>query len=180
MQASFVQTLATLVAVFILSPGAIAQYVRPPGKTLRELAEAHSFHVGANFPNLYEKWREAGKSGFYRFDPEAAIAKDHFTIMTAGWEVYPGHTWNAATTARLCRTGAGTKLTAQQGFGVGDQLLDPGIIVPRTGRQFRAADRVEPVVHQSRLAPAEALDLVGPGDPHHFTQAPAELLAVDG
>lgn len=93
MQASSVQTLATLVAVFMLSPGASAQYVRPPGKTLRELAEDRSFHVGANFPNLYEKWREAGKSGCYRFDPEAAIAKDHFTIMTAGWEVYPGHTW---------------------------------------------------------------------------------------
>jgi endo-1,4-beta-xylanase len=70
-----------------------AQYVRPEGPTLRELAEAREFHIGANFPNLYRYWREAGKFGPRRFDPEAAIAKDHFTIMTAGWESFPGHTW---------------------------------------------------------------------------------------
>ena len=70
-----------------------ADYARPAGKTLRELAQARGFHVGANFPNLYEKWKEPGKFGPYCFDPEAAIAKDQFTIMTAGWEVFPGHTW---------------------------------------------------------------------------------------
>lgn len=70
-----------------------AQYARPAGKTLRELAVARNFHIGANFPNLYEKWREEGKRGTHFFDPEAAIAKDHFTIMTAGWENFPGNTW---------------------------------------------------------------------------------------
>ncbi len=72
---------------------AVAQYIRPDGPTLRELAEARGFHLGANFPNLYEKWREEGEFGPRRFDPEAEIAKDHFTIMTAGWESFPGHTW---------------------------------------------------------------------------------------
>ncbi|MCX5772665.1 MAG: aminotransferase class I/II-fold pyridoxal phosphate-dependent enzyme [Candidatus Hydrogenedentes bacterium] len=47
----------------------------------------------ANFPNLYENWKKVGKSGPHCFDPGAAIAKDQFTIMTAGWEVFPGHTW---------------------------------------------------------------------------------------
>ncbi len=70
-----------------------AEYVRPPGETLKGLAAARGFHVGANFPNLYERWREPGKSGPRYFDPEAAIAKDQFTIMTAGWENFPGNTW---------------------------------------------------------------------------------------
>lgn len=73
--------------------GALADYVRPPGKTLRELAQARGFHIGANFPNLYENWHKEGKTGPHCFVPEAAIAKDQFTIMTAGWEMFPGHTW---------------------------------------------------------------------------------------
>lgn len=68
-------------------------YVRPSGKALRELAQARGFHIGANFPNLYEKWMEPGKFGPRFFNPEAAIAADQFTIMTAGWEVFPGNTW---------------------------------------------------------------------------------------
>ena len=72
---------------------AVAQCTRPDGPTLRQLAEARGFHIGANFPNLFQFWREEGKFGPRRFDPEAAIAKDHFTIMTAGWESFPGHTW---------------------------------------------------------------------------------------
>ena len=76
------------------SGGAPAQgYVRPDGPTLRELAQPLGFHVGANFPNLYAAWVEPGRSGARRFDPEAAIARDQFTIMTAGWEVFPGNTW---------------------------------------------------------------------------------------
>lgn len=42
---------------------AVADYVRAPGKSLRELAQARGFHVGANFPNLYAKWKEGGTSG---------------------------------------------------------------------------------------------------------------------
>ena len=72
-----------LIASSALNLHAEAQYVRPAGQTLRELAQARGFHIGANFPNLYQSWREDGKSGPRRFDPEAAIAKDHFTIMTA-------------------------------------------------------------------------------------------------
>ncbi len=82
-----------LIALLFTNALALADYVRPPGKTLRELATARGFHIGANFPNLYENWQEAGKSGPRFFTPEAAIAKDQFTIMTAGWEIFPGHTW---------------------------------------------------------------------------------------
>jgi len=82
-----------LLLVASLTGPCVADYVRAPGKTLRELAAARGFHIGANFPNLYEKWREAGRQGPRFFDPEAAIAKDQFTIMTAGWEIFPGHTW---------------------------------------------------------------------------------------
>jgi endo-1,4-beta-xylanase len=84
---------AVMLGLFATQLRAQVNYARPPGKTLRELAQAHGFHVGANFPYLYEKWSEKGKSGPGRFNPEAAIAKDQFTIMTAGWEVFPGHTW---------------------------------------------------------------------------------------
>lgn len=87
------KTVCLLLLLFAVGQAARAEYVRPPGKTLRELAQARGFHVGANFPNLYEKWREEGQSGPHRFDPEAAIAKDQFTTMTAGWEVFPGNTW---------------------------------------------------------------------------------------
>ncbi|MBM4154599.1 MAG: hypothetical protein FJ221_06170 [Lentisphaerae bacterium] len=87
-------TLTLLTALLLANPSAqAAEYVRPPGKTLRELAHQRGFHVGANFPNLYEKWKEEGRSGPRCFDPEAAIARDQFTIMTAGWEVFPGNTW---------------------------------------------------------------------------------------
>ena len=98
MRASLLGTLIVAIAAIAplwgLAP-AHGDHVRPEGKTLRELAQARGFHVGGNFPNLYDKWREAGKTGPRFFDPEGAIAKDQFTIMTAGWEVFPGHTWKA-------------------------------------------------------------------------------------
>ena len=93
MEITCIVSFALFVLCVSLPSTANAQYVCPPGKTLRELAEARGFHIGANFPNLYGYWCEEGKSGSRRFDPEAAIAKDNFTIMNAGWEVFPGHTW---------------------------------------------------------------------------------------
>lgn len=85
--------LAWLGAAILTARTAPAQPIRPDGPTLRELAEARGFHIGANFPTLYQCWREEGEFGPRRFDPEAAIAKDHFTIVTPGWESFPGHTW---------------------------------------------------------------------------------------
>ena len=89
--------LKSIVLLLVLSSSVTAssqaRYVRPPGTTLRELAQARGFHVGANFPNLHKLWKETGKTGARCFEPEAEIVNDQFTIMTAGWEVFPGHTW---------------------------------------------------------------------------------------
>jgi hypothetical protein len=94
-------TFVTLFSIMLATQAAV-DYARPPGMTLCELAQSRRFHIGANFPKLYEKWNETGKFGPRYFNPEAAIAKVQFTIMTAGWEVFPGNTWKREA-IQLCR-----------------------------------------------------------------------------
>jgi endo-1,4-beta-xylanase len=70
-----------------------ADYVRPEGPTLKELARNRGIHFGANFPHLVY-----GKSpNNWQHSPivatEKAIAEEQFTTMTAGWAMFPGHSW---------------------------------------------------------------------------------------
>lgn len=80
-----------LLAVSLVSWG--AGYSRPDGPTLKELAKRRGVEIGANFPSLvYGKspnnWEESPTVPL-----EQAIAEDQFTIMTAGWEMFPGKSW---------------------------------------------------------------------------------------
>ncbi len=84
-----------LIAVAVLAgaPVSGADYVRPRGPSLRELALERGLHIGANFGHLVfgrspNNWQDNPY-----LPTEKAIARDHFTIMTAGWENFPGHSW---------------------------------------------------------------------------------------
>jgi endo-1,4-beta-xylanase len=60
---------------------------------LRASAERLGIDIGVNFPGLM-----AGKSpnnwdSSPTIEMEKRIAREHFTIASAGWEMYPGHSW---------------------------------------------------------------------------------------
>lgn len=62
-------------------------------QSLRELALKRQIDIGANFPLLVDgkppnNWRDSPT-----IQIEKKIAAEHFTIMSAGWQMYPGHTW---------------------------------------------------------------------------------------
>jgi GH35 family endo-1,4-beta-xylanase len=82
-----------LLSVGVRFPAAYAQYQRPDGPTLKELAKRRGVEIGANFPTLVfgkspNNWEDSPT-----IQMEQAIASDHFTIMTAGWEMFPGKSW---------------------------------------------------------------------------------------
>ncbi len=70
-----------------------AEYMRPEGRTLRELLVLRRKHFGGNFGGLVlgddpMNWKSSSTIA-----DEQAIARDHFTILSAGWEMFPGHSW---------------------------------------------------------------------------------------
>ncbi len=57
------------------------------------MAQRLGIEIGVNFPGLV-----AGKSpnnwdSSPTIEMEKKIAREHFTIVSAGWEMYPGHSW---------------------------------------------------------------------------------------
>jgi endo-1,4-beta-xylanase len=89
-----INTLVLFGLVMVCCAMAIADgYERPEGPTLKQLAEERGIEIGANFPSLVfgkspNNWKESPT-----IQIEKAIAEDQFTIMTAGWEMYPGKSW---------------------------------------------------------------------------------------
>lgn len=62
-------------------------------QSLRELATQRGIDIGANFPSLVDgnspnNWRDSPT-----IKTEMKIAAAHFTIMSAGWQMFPGHSW---------------------------------------------------------------------------------------
>jgi endo-1,4-beta-xylanase len=88
--------LSALMGIAVLASrpaAAAAEYERPAGPTLKELAARRGVEIGANFPSLVfgkspNNWTDSPTAPV-----EQAIAADQFTIMTAGWEMYPGKSW---------------------------------------------------------------------------------------
>ncbi len=65
------------------------------GPSLRLLAERRGLAIGANLPGLIfgkapNNWEQSPTIRI-----EQSIAAEHFSIMTAGWEMYPGQSWLA-------------------------------------------------------------------------------------
>ena len=79
------------------------QYVKPNGKTLRELAQARGKEFGTNMTLLVCGGHGKNKGGAWtlpqRWETDAqtklwkAITRDHFTMLSAGWQMFPGHSW---------------------------------------------------------------------------------------
>ena len=96
MQTMSPRTISLIATVVVLASFPVswaAEYERPDGPTLKELAKRHGIEIGANFPSLVfgkspNNWGESPTIGI-----EKAIVEDQFTVMTAGWEMYPGKSW---------------------------------------------------------------------------------------
>lgn len=89
-----ISLLIAAVALLASSPVSwAADYERPDGPTLKEVAKRRGIEIGANFPSLVfgtspNNWEDSPT-----IDIEKAIVEDQFTIMTAGWEMFPGKSW---------------------------------------------------------------------------------------
>lgn len=79
-------------------------YTRPAGPTLRELAIARGLDFGGNFPTLVNGTGSNNWASNKLVDEEKAIARDHFTIASAGWEMFPGNTWTGPETCNFTGT----------------------------------------------------------------------------
>ncbi len=78
--------LIAIVLCFTIQPDVNAQ-------SLRDLASRRQIEIGANFPWLVDgkspnNWRDSPT-----IEVEKKIAAEHYSIMSAGWQMYPGHTW---------------------------------------------------------------------------------------
>jgi GH35 family endo-1,4-beta-xylanase len=68
-------------------------YQRPEGTTLKELAIKRNIEFGANFASLLFGPNDNNWASSTSIKAQKAISKDHFTILSAGWEMFPGNLW---------------------------------------------------------------------------------------
>ncbi len=69
--------------------------------SLKDLAEVHKIEIGANFPGLVDGKAPNNWSASSIIEIEKSLAKKHFTMMSGGWESYPGSVWPAPNTVSL-------------------------------------------------------------------------------
>jgi endo-1,4-beta-xylanase len=62
---------------------------------LRSLAERLGIEIGVNFPGLVNGKSPNNWDSSPTIAMEKRIAREHFTMASAGWEMYPGHSWKA-------------------------------------------------------------------------------------
>lgn len=92
-------------AAVLVSSAAFGEYTRPDGPTLRELAAARGKRLGTNFSFLVCDPPKTHKPGD---NPHGAAAdwqtkradelnliRDQFDLASAGWQMFPGHSWIA-------------------------------------------------------------------------------------
>lgn len=61
--------------------------------TLRELAERLGIEIGVNFPGLVQGKAPNNWQASPTIAMEQRITREQFTMASAGWEMYPGHSW---------------------------------------------------------------------------------------
>lgn len=79
-----------------------AQYY--DGPALRGLAQQRGLHLGGNFSHLVYGPNSNNWAASPIIDTHKRIARDHFTILSAGWEMFPGHTWTGPHSSEFAGT----------------------------------------------------------------------------
>lgn len=62
-------------------------------QSLRELAIKRDVEIGANFSLLVDGKSPNNWQDSPTIQTEMKLAVEHFTVMSAGWQMYPGHSW---------------------------------------------------------------------------------------
>lgn len=62
-------------------------------QSLRELAIKRGVEIGANFSLLVDGKSPNNWQDSPTIQTEMKLAVEHFTVMSAGWQMYPGHSW---------------------------------------------------------------------------------------
>ena len=88
-QAVFLRSALT---TLLLAPSA-ALHASDAPSSLRELAKQLCIEIGVNFPALTDGKSPNNWESSPTIALEKQIAREHFTIASAGWQMYPGHSW---------------------------------------------------------------------------------------